>query len=77
MVREVVHADVSIAFDASKPDGVPRKLLDVGRLHGLGWRHQVDLRAGIEQTYCWFLENHDHARLNTSSTGQHAAVATG
>jgi GDP-L-fucose synthase len=62
MVRDVVHPGATLAFDASKPDGTPKKLLDVSRLHALGWRHRIGLREGIESSYRWFLENHDHAR---------------
>jgi GDP-L-fucose synthase len=61
-VRDIVHPHASIAFDASKPDGTPRKLLDVRRLHALGWRHRIELRAGIAETYRWFLDHKDHAR---------------
>jgi GDP-L-fucose synthase len=57
MVRAVVHPGAEIRFDASKPDGAPRKLLDVGRLHALGWRHRIPLRDGIASTYEWFLKN--------------------
>ncbi|MND00903.1 GDP-L-fucose synthase [compost metagenome] len=46
----------------TKPDGMPRKLLDVSKLHALGWRHRIELRDGIESTYRWFLENGDRAR---------------
>ena len=49
--------------DTSKPDGAPRKLLDVGRLHRLGWRHRIGLREGIESTYDWFRQNYDRAVL--------------
>ena len=62
MVRDIVHPGATLAFDASKPDGTPKKLLDVSRLHALGWRHRIGLREGIESSYRWFLENHDHAR---------------
>jgi len=62
MVRDVVHPEVELVFDTSKPDGTPRKLLDVSRLHALGWRHRIELREGIETSYRWFLENRDHAR---------------
>jgi GDP-L-fucose synthase len=62
MVRDIVHSGATLAFDASKPDGTPKKLLDVSRLHALGWRHRIGLREGIESSYRWFLENHDHAR---------------
>ena len=59
MVADVVYPEARIVFDTSKPDGTPRKLLDVSRLHALGWRHQIELRQGIEATYRWFLENID------------------
>jgi GDP-L-fucose synthase len=58
-VGAVVHPGARLAFDTSKPDGAPRKLLDVSRLNGLGWRHQIELDRGIEETYKWFL---DHVR---------------
>jgi GDP-L-fucose synthase len=61
-VRDIVHPGAVLVFDASKPDGTPRKLLDVGRLHALGWRHRIGLREGIQSSYQWFLENRDHAR---------------
>lgn len=46
-----------IVYDSSKPDGAPRKLLDVSRLHSLGWEHKISLREGIESTYRWFVAN--------------------
>jgi GDP-L-fucose synthase len=57
MVREIVHPQANIVHDTSKPDGTPRKLLDVTRLHALGWRHRIRLREGIASSYQWFLEN--------------------
>jgi GDP-L-fucose synthase len=69
-IRELAELIVSVidyrgelAFDTSKPDGVPRKLLDVERLRALGWRPKIPLRLGVEQTYRWFLENFTDARL--------------
>ncbi len=62
MVRDIVHPEAKLVFDSSKPDGTPRKLLDVTRLHDLGWRHKIELRDGIESSYRWFLENRDQAR---------------
>jgi GDP-L-fucose synthase len=59
MVRDVVYPQAVLEFDTSKPDGMPRKLLDVARLHALGWRHGIELRDGIETTYAWFL-SHQH-----------------
>src|SRR3984885_4311725 len=52
-----------LIFDTAKPDGTPRKLLDVGRLSELGWRPRISLKEGIEQTYAWFTEHFEHARL--------------
>jgi GDP-L-fucose synthase len=54
-VRDVVAPEVGIEWDRNRPDGAPRKLLDVSRLHALGWRHRIELRGGIESTYAWFL----------------------
>jgi len=62
MVAAVVHPDAVLAFDRSKPDGTPRKLLDVSRLHTLGWHHQIGLDRGIEETYRWFLDHIHSAR---------------
>jgi len=54
MVGRIVHPRARLVFDSSKPDGTPRKLLNVDRLHALGWRHRIALREGIEETYAWF-----------------------
>jgi GDP-L-fucose synthase len=54
-VRSVVHPDAELVFDTSKPDGMPRKVLDVSKLHGLGWRHSIELAEGVKSTYDWFL----------------------
>jgi GDP-L-fucose synthase len=51
-----------LSFDASKPDGTPRKLLDVSRLAALGWRASIVLEDGLRSTYAWFLENQDRYR---------------
>jgi len=56
-----------LKFDTSKPDGTPRKLLDVSRLHGLGWRHKIGLAEGIRSTYEWFLRNLEYARMTTTA----------
>jgi GDP-L-fucose synthase len=55
LVGEIVHPAARLVFDADKPDGTPRKLLDVSRLRGLGWRHRIELRQGIADTYQWFV----------------------
>ncbi len=55
LVRQAVHPDADIIFDTSKPDGTPRKLLDVSRLRTLGWRHTTPLQDGVRSTYEWFL----------------------
>ena len=53
-IRDIVAPGMAITFDASKPDGTPRKLLDVGRLHRLGWHHKIELPEGLASTYAWF-----------------------
>lgn len=56
IVRNVVYPEATVSFDRVHPDGCPRKVLDVSRLHQLGWRHRTDLRDGVAQTYQWFLD---------------------
>jgi GDP-L-fucose synthase len=56
LVRDIVYPEARLVFDPSKPDGAPRKLLDVSSLHHLGWQHRIPLKQGIESTYRWFLE---------------------
>jgi GDP-L-fucose synthase len=55
LVCDVVGVDASIATDESKPDGTPRKLLSVAKMQALGWSAKIGLRAGIAQTYAWYL----------------------
>lgn len=62
LVKNVVQYSGDIEFDTSKPDGTPRKLLDVSRLTATGWRYRTELRTGIENTYRWFLDNIDSIR---------------
>jgi len=56
LMAEIIGFKGRFVFDASKPDGTPRKLLDVGLLSGLGWRAETSFRDGLAQTYRWFLE---------------------
>src|SRR5262245_1558540 len=56
-IRDVVHPNAELVFDTSKPDGVPRKLLDSTRIHALGWHHRIGLSDGIASTYQWFVDN--------------------
>lgn len=57
MIAEVVGFTGTVEWDSSKPNGTPRKLLDVSRLEGLGWKSQTALKEGIEKAYQWFLNN--------------------
>jgi GDP-L-fucose synthase len=57
LIAEVVGFRGRFVYDSSKPDGTPRKLLDVSRMHELGWRARISLRDGITDTYRWFLDN--------------------
>ncbi|WP_165733001.1 GDP-L-fucose synthase [Polaribacter sp. 20A6] len=56
-IQQVTGHQGTIVWDADKPDGTPRKLMDISKMHNLGWKHKVDLKQGIEKTYAWFLEN--------------------
>lgn len=58
IIKEVVGYEGALRFDTSKPDGTPRKLLDVSKLHQLGWRHQVELREGLAIAYQDFIEHY-------------------
>lgn len=57
-VKEVVGFDGELVFNTDMPDGTPRKLTTVDKLHGLGWNHKVSLNEGIKLAYNWFLENY-------------------
>jgi GDP-L-fucose synthase len=58
LICDIVGFDGELAWDTTKPDGTPRKLLDVTKLRGLGWKPSIPLRQGITQTYEWFLANY-------------------
>lgn len=55
-IAEVVDYQGDIVFDTTKPDGTPRKLLDVSRIHSMGWRAKTSLKEGLHKTYSWYLE---------------------
>jgi GDP-L-fucose synthase len=57
LVCDVVGFSGTLEFDSTRPDGTPRKLLDVSKLNKLGWQAKIPLRKGIESTYEWFLKN--------------------
>lgn len=57
-IKEVVGFDGELLFNTDMPDGTPRKLTTVDKLHGLGWKHKVSLNEGIKLAYNWFLENY-------------------
>jgi GDP-L-fucose synthase len=61
LICDVVGFDGELAWDKTKPDGTPRKFLDITKLTGLGWRPTISLRDGIARTYDWFLKNHGAA----------------
>jgi len=63
MVKKIVGFEGALVWDSSKPDGTPRKLMDVSKLHGLGWHHQMELEQGIALAYQDFLKNHESLRL--------------
>ncbi|UPZ38039.1 GDP-L-fucose synthase [Sphingobacterium sp. PCS056] len=60
LIQSIVGYQGNIIWDSSKPDGTPRKLMDVSKMHALGWKHQIELKEGIEITYQWFLKNQNN-----------------
>lgn len=58
LIKKVVGYDGALTFDSTKPDGTPRKLMDVSKLHQLGWKHQIELEEGIQLAYQDFLAKH-------------------
>jgi GDP-L-fucose synthase len=57
LIKSIVGYEGQLVFDATKPDGVPRKLLDVSKVHKAGWHHKLNFEDGLKQTYEWYLEN--------------------
>jgi GDP-L-fucose synthase len=67
MIRELVGFHGEIRFDDSKPDGTPRKLLDVSRLAELGWRYRTELKDGLRLTIDWYTANMETARYRETA----------
>lgn len=63
LVKRITGYEGEIFWNSAMPDGTPRKLTDVSKLHGLGWTHKVELEEGVRLAYNWFCENVDEARL--------------
>ncbi|WP_368244259.1 GDP-L-fucose synthase family protein [Clostridium tertium] len=59
LIKEVVGYGGEIVWDSSKPDGTPRKLLDVSRLESQGWKYKMELKDGVKEAYEWYLENYE------------------
>jgi GDP-L-fucose synthase len=76
MIREICGYRGRITFDRSKPDGTPRKLLDVSRLHNLGWQAEIPLREGIEKTYRWYVAQRQGRPSLTLVAGNATATKT-
>ena len=62
LISDIVGYSGQIKFDSLKPDGAPRKLLDVSRLSAMGWRSKIKLREGLIDSYNWFVDNNDNVR---------------
>ena len=58
LIKEIVGFNGKLIFDSTKPDGTPRKLMDVTKLHNLGWKHRIELKEGIQMAYQDFLQKH-------------------
>lgn len=62
VIGQIVYPDAKVVFDPSKPDGTPRKVLDVSRIGELGWKPVINLTEGIEETYRWFVDSQNSPR---------------
>ena len=62
LIKNIVKYDGEVLFDKAKPDGTPRKLLDVGLLKEFGWNSKISLEAGLKSTYQWYKRNFDSLR---------------
>jgi GDP-L-fucose synthase len=58
LIKKIVGFEGELVFNSSMPDGTPRKLTDVSKLHSLGWRHKIKLEDGIRSAYLWYQENY-------------------
>jgi GDP-L-fucose synthase len=61
-IQKITGHQGEIVWDSSKPDGTPRKLMDISKMHELGWKHKVVLEEGIQKTYDWFVENVENVK---------------
>ncbi|TRX20581.1 GDP-L-fucose synthase [Flavobacterium franklandianum] len=61
-IQKITGHQGEIIWDATKPDGTPRKLMDISKMHELGWKHKVDLERGIQMTYDWFVKNVENVK---------------
>ena len=57
LIVKTVGFEGTVEFDAAKPDGTPRKLIDVSKLHSLGWTHKVEIEDGVEKLYEWYQQS--------------------
>ena len=70
-IRDIVHPDAELVFDTSKPDGMPRKVLDTARINELGWKPTIDLTEGIRATYQWYLDAIDRGEVRGLQSALH------
>lgn len=61
-IQKITGHQGEIVWDSLKPDGTPRKLMDISKMHALGWKHKVNLEEGIQMTYNWFVENVENVK---------------
>lgn len=63
IIKDIVGYGGKLQYDTSKPDGMPRRVVDVNRINSLGWKHKTDIKPGLESTYKWFVNNFGQIRI--------------
>ncbi len=61
-MRDLIYPEATLHFDASKPDGMPRKVLDIAKIESLGWKPEINFEDGLAETYAWFADTYSEAR---------------
>ena len=64
IIQKIIGHKGDIIWDSEKPDGTPRKLMDVAKMNAMGWKYSIELEEGVKKTYSWFMDNIDNFKEN-------------